>query len=536
VNVIQLRQDRTSGDAIINLVKAARAKFMVEFSGSGQSFDSMIWNIKLKVDRTTLNTLPQLHFTRYGTLDVPLPADFADVIKSWLILRPWSNVRSLGPRLDTARLLWEAILNRRKNAADDFRWDDLCEEDLNQAELLMLDKWSPSTAHKAATRLIALTEFLMARRVCRPLYYMPQSPRIEDTHRHTIAGQEEKMAMLPSQRALEGLAEIYNQHATEPQDRLRACALAILVVTGFRIGELLTLPLNCEVEEERDGKQRYGLRYYKEKARGGERMFAFRWLTTTGAELARQAVAEIRRTTLPFRERARILEENPERVPIPGLSWGDRMTRAQVEELTGLANRSIHSIPQDKLPRHKDKRRYYYIAAEVEKYLLSLRVEKLWTIDRRDGTHQMLSESLFIAPRNFFSYRATLPLLIEPVSIPQIADFLSSRGSRIGAIKSAFQRFDMREANGEYCQITSHQLRHWLNTIADKGGLPMEILTRWMGRENPRDTDAYRHLTCNERLEQIRSSIRAGETGGQVAEFYNSLAPEEREEYLDGRV
>ena len=64
----------------------------------------------------------------------------------------------------------------------------------------------------------------------------------------------------------------------------------------------------------------------------------------------------------------------------------------------------------------------------------------------------------------------------------------------------------------------------------------MEILTRWMGRENPRDTDAYRHLTCNERLEQIRSSIRAGETSGQAAEFYNSLAPEDREEYLDGRV
>src|SRR5262245_25827064 len=189
--------------------------------------------------------------------------------------------------------------------------------------------------HKAATRLIALTEFLMARRVCRPLYYTPQSPRIEDANRHTIAGQEEKMAMLPSQRALEGLAEIYNRHATEPQDRLRACALAILVVTGFRISELLTLPLNCEVEEERDGKQRYGLRYYKEKARGGERMFAVRWLTTTGAELASQAVAEIRRITLPFRERARILEEDPERVPIPGVSWADQMTRAQVEEVMG---------------------------------------------------------------------------------------------------------------------------------------------------------------------------------------------------------
>jgi integrase len=537
VNVIQLRQDHTSDNAIISLVEAAREKFAAEFSGSGQDFDSMIWNVKLKADRTTSNSRPRLYFTRYESLDAPLPAVFADVIKGWLILRPWSNIHSLGSKLDTARMLWEAILTRRKNVADDFRWDDLCEEDLNQAELMMLDKWFPSTAHKAATRLIALTEFLMARRICRPIYYTPQSPRIEDAHRHTIAGQEEKMAMLPSQRALEGLAEIYNQLATEPQDRLRACALAILVVTGFRIGELLTLPLNCEVEEERGDKQRYGLRYYKEKARGSERMFAVRWLTTTGAELARQAVAEIRQITLPFRERARILEEDPKRVPLPGFYWADQMTRAQVEEVMGLPDGSVNYIPHNKLPRHKDKREYYYIAAEVERYLLSLRAKKLWTIDRRDGSHQMLSESLLIAPRNFFSYRATLPLLIEPVSIQQTADFLSSRvSSPTGVIKSAFQRFDIREANGEYCQITSHQLRHWLNTIADKGGLPMEMLTHWMGRENPRDTDAYRHLTCGERLEQIRSSIRAGETSGQAAEFYNSLAPEDREEYLDGRV
>jgi hypothetical protein len=61
-------------------------------------------------------------------------------------------------------------------------------------------------------------------------------------------------------------------------------------VTGFRIGELLTLPLDCEVEEPRGGKQQYGLRYYKEKARGGERMFAVRWLTDVGAELARRGL------------------------------------------------------------------------------------------------------------------------------------------------------------------------------------------------------------------------------------------------------
>src|SRR5437667_99864 len=90
---------------------------------------------------------------------------------------------------------------------------------------------------------------------------------------------------LPSDAALNGLADVYRQHAKEPRDRLRAAALAILVVTGLRVSELLTLPIDCEVEEVRAARPRYGLRYYKEKARGAERMFAVRWLTPTGAEL-----------------------------------------------------------------------------------------------------------------------------------------------------------------------------------------------------------------------------------------------------------
>src|SRR5437016_7408652 len=78
----------------------------------------------------------------------------------------------------------------------------------------------------------------------------------------------------------------------------------------------------------------------------------------------------------------------------------------------------------------------------------------------------MLSETLLIMFRNFFHPdRAVFPLLVQPIRISHIADFLSGGG---GA-PSAFERFGIREANGSFCRITSHQFRHWLNYIADKG-------------------------------------------------------------------
>ena len=59
-------------------------------------------------------------------------------------------------------------------------------------------------------------------------------------------------------------------------------------------------------------------------------MFAVRWLTAIGAELARQAIHEIRTLTQDARTRARVLEKTPHRVPIPGFHWAARMTTAEV--------------------------------------------------------------------------------------------------------------------------------------------------------------------------------------------------------------
>ena len=80
--------------------------------------------------------------------------------------------------------------------------------------------------------------------------------------------------------------------------------------------------------------------------------------------------------------------------------------------------------------------------------------------------------------------------------------------------------------------MTSHQLRYWVNDIADKGGLPVDALTRWMGRENPRDTEAYRFETADEKCKRIKDDIRAGQIHGHISDLYFSLPVDEREIFL----
>jgi hypothetical protein len=190
-----------------------------------------------------------------------------------------------------------------------------------------------------------------------------------------------------------------------------------------------------------------------------------RWLTATGTELARRAVSEIRELTSSARERAKILEQNPKRVPIPGYQWADHMSSSEVENMLGFQSwDSLRHISRERLPRHRENGHFFYLAGEVEASLLSERVERLWTLDRKDGTHQLLSETLFIAyARSFHAAHQINPLLVEPMSDSDLRVFITEQGRA----KSAFERFNICEENGDFCRITSHQFRHWLNDLAD---------------------------------------------------------------------
>ncbi len=521
-----------SSAAVRKLVLIAREKFAADLGADPGMFDSSFWDVSCLKDRAFNRTNRHVYFTRYGTNDQPLPTDYSRVVKSWLILDRRSP-GNMGLRLDCARILWEAILTRRGGDPAAFRWPALSEEDLSQAELLMQAHWAQSTTYKRMMSLLVFTRFLASRNLCRPLYYTAQTPRVEDFNRHTIAGQEARRDRLPSEAVLNGLADVYREHGVEPRDRLRAAALAILVVTGFRVGELLTLPLDCEVREASGGQPRYGLRYYREKSRGGARLLAVRWLTPIGAALAQEAIGRIRKITHAARQRAQVLENSPHRVPLPGFHWGARMTHGEIARVLGCNHRSVFAIPRDRLIRHRDSKGTYFRAFEVEAYLRNLRVRQLWTVDRRDGTRQKLSESLFIAFRNFFhSTRSACPLLVEPVLLTQISDFITRKAN----MKSAFEKFGIREANGAFCRMTTHQLRHWLNHIADKGGLPVELQTRWLGRESARDTEAYRHATVSERLEWVKAGMREASLQGIKADIYFELPQAQREAFLEGEI
>jgi hypothetical protein len=519
--------------AIENLVALGRRKFNELLGDTGQSFEGMVWNVGPLLRRFTVTENIRLYFMYYDTLDKPLPENYANVIKSWLLLSDVS-ARSMEELLRAARTLWRTLEQRRGQTVHFFSWHTLCEEDIRQTELWMQERYAQATVYGRITALLQLARFLDIRGICRPLFYSVQTP-CPSKAICTAAMQETRLSKLPSPRALEGLADVYRHLAQTEQDRLRIAAVAILLVTGFRVSELLTLPVDCEVKELRHGRTAYGLRYYKGKAKTPGKLYDVRWLTPLQAELARQAIAEIKAITEPARQQAKILEENDPHIPIPGFGPTDKMYARDIQQILGMPRSdNVHnSISRQLLPRYGKEKKYYFISSEFETYLQTQRVKYLWTVARENGAYQMLSESLFVVFKNFFFPRGGhVCLLAEPMRKGHINSFLSSHGLN----KSVFERCDIREEDGSFCGMSSHQFRHWLNDIADKGGLPTDTLTRWMGRDNPRDTEAYKHATMDERLRWVKEGIQSEQLHGTMTDVYFELPEGERDVFLDGQI
>jgi len=130
----------------------------------------------------------------------------------------------------------------------------------------------------------------------------------------------------------------------------------------------------------------------------------------------------------------------------------------------------------------------------------------------------------------FHSTHATLRFLPELIGYKQL---MTALGNDKGA-PSIFSRRGLLELDNSPIRVRSHAFRHWLNTLADRGGLSDLELALWMGRRDPRQNAAYKHGTVAQRVRWAREAIKDGRLYGDIADIYDGMNdPAEKEEFLE---
>lgn len=531
---------------IKELVMRARRKFPLIYPG--QDFEAQLWKVVHLRERTNANQLVNFGFTtRASTVSArlstrpedALPPYFAEVVKSWMVISNEVTVATNEGRLYAARHFWHFLATRTGGDAASFRWGDLRESDMLAFEQFLISNGStrkkplgPGSILQIIKQTQWLIDFLAGHGICRRIDYIPQtqSPRLAVTRQL----EERRLAAdlkLPAVGVLDTLAGIYHRLTTAPEGDVRdwdlifISGVAILMLTGLRIGELVTLPYDCEVEERRPkvdpgepDSYWYGIRYWAEKR--GRKAPRIKWISPTAEPVIRAAIARIKRLTAAARERARILEADPTKVPLPHeLACRTTIKGPELHRLIGQKTRHKSYDPLGLLPRHSGGWASYYYVKDLEAYLLSVRVPNLYTIRHDDGTVQMLSESLFVIFGRQAKYQSTPPcfLLAEPVRVRMFSLYLSWRAF-------IFKDYGDKQWQRELSANT-HCFRHWLIHIAYEGGMEIHLILRYFAKRYVSSAVEYLHFSSNETDAYAPEELRAERfyvppsvSGGRVKE------------------
>ncbi|MDO9520572.1 MAG: hypothetical protein Q7L19_10200 [Pseudohongiella sp.] len=101
---------------------------------------------------------------------------------------------------------------------------------------------------------------------------------------------------------------------------------------------------------------------------------------------------------------------------------------------------------------------------------------------------------------------------------------------------SVFSRLGIVDPRtGKTAKFTSHDIRHWLNTIYQNGGLTEDQIALIFNRKYKKQNSTYDQTTGKQRTARLKAAVRDKIAVGQVAESYNVIADYSRtdaEEYL----
>ena len=523
-------QWQEKSDARINeLVARARSKFPLTYLG--QDFDSQLWDVTHlqgrpnAIERETLGftTLGSTRFRMSSRPEDALPDHFADIIKSWIVISDNVSLQCTLLRVNAVRYFWHFLSTRGEGLNLKFVWATLSEADMFEFEQFLLtyksgrrEPLSPGTILVYVHRIQTLINFLASRGICRQINYVPHTPSPRATASSSL---DIKKLMaeqkLPAPGVLECLSSIYYRLTKGQRGgvsdwlQIFISAVAVLMLTGLRIGELVTLPFDCEIEErvskgsaKGPNAYRYGLRYWLEKARADTTRI--RWISPTAEPIVRASIALIKRLTAAARERAKVLEADPTKVPLPP-EFAHRATLTRSEVITLLAynrNRKIRTDPQGLLPQHGVGPESYFYAKDFEAYLLSRRTPLLYTIRHEDGSVQRLSESLFVVFMHQTRCAQMNPcrLLVEPVASPTFNYYLSTPAA-------LFKTYGASEEERRLA-VNPHALRHWLMHIAYQGGMKTDLVLRYFEKQSAISVADYLHFSTEEADAYVPDELR----------------------------
>lgn len=479
--------------------------------GTGVEFDEDEWDISDHVQlKGMANKRIRLRFYTQHSLDLPRPEAFSEPFNSFAkayirYTNSFRPLKSFSFVMSALRMLYEAL--NEKSDTNPVRIDAAI---LNRAAQLTVENFSPATARGIAGHIEKAARFLGKHRLTTlPIHDWKHFVR----HRRNASriGHEFDKARaekMPSAAALEALPRIFRM-AEETPFVLVSSIAALLCSAPDRINEVLMLPCLCEVRQKNpDGSEVYGLRWWP--AKGAEPMV--KWIVPSMVEVVVEAINKIRGCTESAREVARWYEQNPDKIYLlPEFEYlrGKPLLRNKEVGYILFGKETDRSVINGWYKSKGIKTevvggKHYARFDDIERFVLSQLPRGFPWLSSELGLK--FSDALCISLRNDLATdKASWVGIVQGISVNQVNNRLGPKpGSHHVTI---FERFGFTEPDGSPIKVTTHQFRHYLNTLAQAGGMSQLDIAKWSGRKDIRQNAAYDHVSADELVLKIRNAL-----------------------------
>ena len=469
--------------------------------GKSLVWDAEKWDLTgyiVKKEKTNYRVaVPWTNFenSRKGDL---MRQPFLDFAKAYFRYQyAFAPTTGVSNHITALRVLEQAL---RESAADNSpRIENADGSVFDRAVQVLKGKYKPDTAYCYGGKLELIAKFVVEKRFVKTGFpwINPLKPSSNTSRRIGKQFDEKRKQRLPTKDTVYALAKAYFA-ATEPKDVIITSVGELLCAAPSRISEVLTLRFDCECTELSQGKERYGLRWWP--AKGAVPMI--KWVPDAMVKVTKEAIAKILKITEPWRRVARWYEEHEGRVYLSDeYAYLRRQLTVSRQEigriLGGVSLVTVKSWLNKKKIKSLNPGAYAF--SDIEHAVLS--DLPLGFPFRDKGVELKYSETLFVVPRHFFNERNPVQsVMIEPVTYAAIMCGFGGNSES----SSVFTRLDIVSLSGERINLKTHQIRHLLNTICQRGGLSQTDIAMWSGRTSVSQNNVYNHVSSDELNERSR--------------------------------
>lgn len=378
--------------------------------------------------------------------------------------------------------------------------------------------------------LQVLTRFLAEKRLLASNISTWQNP-IKDTkqdiHKTGAKANALRAKRMPSDAALDAIAEIFATDPETPVHRFVSSGCMMMMCDPMRISELLSLPADLEVSvPHKDGTERYGWRFYSAKGFEGSIKFPPKVMIDN----AKEAVRRIREITEQARTLARWIENHPDKpyrhADCPKVRDDQPLTAEQACSFLGYL--TPHSMSTS-------------TKLSTENGVHTLKSLWQWAMARQpkgfpwfDKERRIkYSNALFCMRKGELdrTRKSPSPLILWRPKYFALNMRINSRADN-DPTKTIFEDFGYVDADGKSLSVTTHMFRRWNDTLGERGALGQEERAKRAGRMNPLQNRTYNQMSEWEYVGLVDAMDPSRALTGPAGAVAQCQAPIERGEFV----